>query len=174
MVSSVNGTVDSRLQVTLLAFDQYDNTATSYNNTVILNSSPTINGSGTVVIASGRADVDLYSRTVTTYTLSLTGSTLNTSSVATALFGSGVPRSVVIQDPRDSFANTTIEVTIRAFDQYGNLAVTEGRTVTLVLSGSAVGGGVVSFVNGVAKKNITNAVVQTVALSLIDSAIPFP
>jgi len=75
----------------------------------------------------------------------------------------------VIIDPPDTPINTPVAVTVQAQDASNNIVTDFQTDVTLVLSGSATGGGVVDIVNGVGILNIQNAVMETVNLSLTDS-----
>lgn len=72
--------------------------------------------------------------------------------------------------PNDTLVGTNTTVTIRAEDNSGNLETTYNNSVTLVVSGSAVGGGVITITNGVGTKTITDTVAETVILSLLDTA----
>jgi hypothetical protein len=83
----------------------------------------------------------------------------------------GATTSVVFASARQTgTVDGPIAVTILALDQFGNLATAEGRTVTVVLNGSATGGGVVTFINGTAVKYIRDSLPELVQLSLFDSA----
>ena len=87
----------------------------------------------------------------------------------------------VIIDPTDGVVNSPsspgsvdnqVTVTIRALDQYGNIATAENRDVTLRVSGHAVApnSGVVNIGSGVGTIQITNTRPETVNLSLLDSS----
>jgi hypothetical protein len=67
--------------------------------------------------------------------------------------------------------NTPTTVTIQAQDASGNIDTTYQQDVSLVLSGSATGGGLVNIVNGVGEMTITDATAETVTLSLSDTEI---
>jgi len=75
----------------------------------------------------------------------------------------------VIQPVSDSTINIPVTVTIRAEDDNGNVDATYNHNVTLVTSGSATGGGLVTIVNGVGTATINDAVAETISLSLLDS-----
>jgi len=75
----------------------------------------------------------------------------------------------VIIDPPDTAINTPVAVTIQVQDASNNIVANFQADVTLVLSGSATGGGGVNIVNGVGTLNIQDAVMETVNLSLTDS-----
>jgi len=64
---------------------------------------------------------------------------------------------------------TPVAVTIQAQDAANNVVANFEADVTLVLSGSATGGGLVDIVNGVGTLMIQNAVDEAVTLSLSDS-----
>ncbi len=65
--------------------------------------------------------------------------------------------------------NTPASVTIRAEDDSGNLDTTFNGSVTLNVSGSATGGGVVTITNGIGTATVNGAVPETVILSLTDT-----
>ncbi|MDE2095995.1 MAG: hypothetical protein KGL39_01985 [Patescibacteria group bacterium] len=65
--------------------------------------------------------------------------------------------------------NTPASVTIRAEDNSGNLDTTFNGSVTLNVSGSATGGGVVTITGGVGAATVNDAVPETVILSLTDT-----
>jgi hypothetical protein len=62
-----------------------------------------------------------------------------------------------------------VVVTIRAEDNNGNVDTTFNGTVTLVASGSATGGGIVTITSGVGTKTITDTTAETVLLTLLDT-----
>jgi hypothetical protein len=62
-------------------------------------------------------------------------------------------------------------VTIEAQTVAGDLVSTYQQDVTLVVSGSATGGGLVNIVDGVGTTTISDAVIETVHLSLQDTAL---
>jgi len=75
----------------------------------------------------------------------------------------------VIQPVNNSTVNIPVTVTVRAEDESGNVATTYNNNVTLVVSGSATGGGLVTMVNGVGTKTINDSIAETITLSLLDS-----
>lgn len=75
----------------------------------------------------------------------------------------------VIINPGDSMINTPLDVTIRAEDDEGNVDTTYQDDVTLNLSGSATGAGIVNIVNGVGTVQINDTVEELVTLSLSDT-----
>ena len=107
-----------------------------------------------------------------TVTLTLTdtqGTGLNVSSTEDVVFAPGTATRYVILDPTDGQIGTPIPVTVRALDQYGNIATGENRDVTLLTSGSATGGGLVNIVSGAGTRAINDLVPETVDLTLIDT-----
>ena len=64
----------------------------------------------------------------------------------------------------------TANLTIAAEDNAGNIDTTIQSSMTLILSGAAQGGGVITLVNGVATVPITDGTAQTVTASLSDTA----
>lgn len=75
----------------------------------------------------------------------------------------------VILPPTNGTVDAPIAVTVQAQDANGNLDTTYQTSVTLVTNGSATGGGLVTMVNGVGTRNVSDTVAQTVNLSLTDS-----
>lgn len=63
-------------------------------------------------------------------------------------------------------ANATAMVL--ALDSNGDIATGENRPVLLVVSGSAIGGGSLTLVQGIASTTIHNEIVELVTLSLVD------
>jgi len=75
----------------------------------------------------------------------------------------------VIIDPTDDVVGNTVSVQIEARDTFDNIVPSYNNTVTLVLSGSATGGGSVSIINGTGTVDISDVVAETVILSLADT-----
>lgn len=75
----------------------------------------------------------------------------------------------VILDPQDSPVGTPVVVTVQAQTSAGAVDTTFQQDVTLVVSGSATGGGLINIVNGVGTAAINDNVAETVTLSLQDS-----
>jgi hypothetical protein len=75
----------------------------------------------------------------------------------------------VIIDPGSATVDAPVTVTVQAQDDSGNIDTSNNQSVTLNTTGSATGGGVVSIVNGVGTKNISDIVAQTVNLTLTDT-----
>lgn len=59
-------------------------------------------------------------------------------------------------------------VTILAVDSLGNIDSSESRSVLLLASGSAVGGGTISLVNGIGSALLHDSVAESITLSLVD------
>ena len=75
----------------------------------------------------------------------------------------------MILDPTDGTVGAAITVTVQAQDDSGNVNTSYQTNVTLVTNGSATGAGVVDITNGVGTLDISDAVAETVNLSLTDS-----
>ncbi len=60
-------------------------------------------------------------------------------------------------------------VTIEAQDNSGNIDTSATSSVTLVVSGSATGGGLITMINGIGKANVSDHKAETVILSLSDT-----
>ena len=99
----------------------------------------------------------------------------NNQSVATA--GSGwnfsAPVSLatkfMILNPTDDVVGNTITVTVQAQDDNSSIVTTYNSDVTLLVSGSATGGGLVDIINGVGTISISDQVAETVSLTLSDT-----
>jgi hypothetical protein len=75
----------------------------------------------------------------------------------------------VIVDPTDGVVGTPVTVTVEARDANNAVFTDENRDVTLVVNGSATGGGLVDIVNGTGTIDVSDLVAETVSLSLSDS-----
>jgi hypothetical protein len=159
--------------ITIRAVDNSNNLDLSYQSdvTLVLNGSAT--GGGLVNIVNGIGTKTITDNTAETVTLSLsdTQSTgLSVSSTQNIVFANAtVATKFIIIDPADTVVGGSAVITIRAVDNSGNLDTTYQNDVTLVLSGSATGGGLVSITNGAGTKTITDSVAETVNLTLTDS-----
>jgi len=80
-----------------------------------------------------------------------------------------VAAKFIIVDPGNGSINVPITVTIRAEDLNGNIDTAYQNDVTLIVSGSATGGGLVNIVNGVGTAQINDTVAETISLSLSDT-----
>lgn len=76
----------------------------------------------------------------------------------------------VILPPVNALMGESVTVTIEAQNEAGNIDTTYQHDVTLVVNGSATGGGLVNIINGVGTKIITDTAIETVNLSLSDTA----
>ncbi len=75
----------------------------------------------------------------------------------------------VILDPSDSTVGVPVTVTIEAQKSNGQVDVNYQNDVTLVVGGSATGGGLVDIVNGVGTASVNDSVAETITLSLSDT-----
>jgi hypothetical protein len=172
ILNPTDGTVDSDVLVTIQAQDQFGNVVLNENRDVTLVTSGTATGGGLVDIIGGQGFALVHNTTPATITLSLSdtqGTGLNVSSTQNVVFSVGAAAQFVILNPADGTVDNPVTVTVQAQDQWGNLVTTENRDVTLVTSGSATGGGLVNIVNGVGTISISDAVPETVFLSLSDT-----
>ena len=60
-------------------------------------------------------------------------------------------------------------MTVRALDQFGNVALGEQRTVSIAATGSATSTGIIFLSNGIGSRSIRNSVPETVIISLLDT-----
>lgn len=79
------------------------------------------------------------------------------------------PEKFVISQPANSTVDSYVTVTIQVQDSSGTLVPNYQLDVTLVLSGSAFGGGLVDVVDGTVSVQIRDHVSETVTLRLQDS-----
>ncbi len=75
----------------------------------------------------------------------------------------------VIINPADGTTGVSSAITVKALRVDNSIDTSYQSDVTLVLSGSAITGGLVDIVNGVGTKIITDAIAETVILSLLDT-----
>ncbi|MDH3456211.1 MAG: hypothetical protein OER90_05165, partial [Gemmatimonadota bacterium] len=172
IIDPTDGSVDASITVTVEAQDAFGNVVTSESRDVTLNASGSATGFGLVDIVNGVGTRALSDQVPETVTLTLTdtqGTGLNVSSSEDVVFAPGAATRYVIEDPADGAVGTLLPVTVRALDQFGNVATGENRNVTLLTSGSATGGGVVNVTNGIGTRLISDQVPETVTLSLVDS-----
>jgi len=185
-------TAKTRLGYTVSRQDLFGNTVTSgvslvylYSSSTGMNTSFYDNGSGGLVINSipiddtkSMANFWYYDETAGNYTITASDSspTPNGSTgiadAADSVAVSNIPITAtkfVIVDPADSMINTAVTVTVRAEDADGNVDTTYQNDVTLNLTGSAAGAGLVNIVNGVGTLPINDSVAETVILSLTDT-----
>jgi phosphotransferase system IIA component len=171
ILDPTDGPVGTPITVTVQAQDQWGNVATGENRDVTLVTSGSATGGGLVNIQNGVGTRSINDAVPETVTLSLSdtqGTGLDVSSIQDVVFGAGAATRFVIDDPADGTVDAPITVTVRALDGFGNLATGENRGVTLVASGSAIGG-FVNITSGMGSVNVTDQVAQTVTLSLSDT-----
>lgn len=75
----------------------------------------------------------------------------------------------VILPPSSGTTDALVTVTVQAQNADNSIATSYQTDVTLNITGSATGAGLVNIVNGVGTKDISDAVAETVTLSLTDS-----
>src|SRR3989344_4420673 len=75
----------------------------------------------------------------------------------------------VILNPDDSTVGVPVTVTIEAQKSNNQVDTSYQNDVTLVVSGSATGGGLVNIVNGVGTAQVNDSTAETVTLSLSDT-----
>jgi urease beta subunit len=167
-----DGTVGTAISVTVQALDQYGNLVTTENRDVTLLTTGSATGGGLVNIQNGTGTLSINDQVAETVILTLSDTEvtgLAVSSVQDVIFSVGAATRFVILDPLDGTVDTPTQVTIQAQDQLGNVVTTESRDVTLLTSGSAVGGGLLNVEFGVATTFLSDPVAETVNLSLSDT-----
>jgi hypothetical protein len=97
---------------------------------------------------------------VTDTTNTLTRSNNNTASVTPA-----PGASISIPNPLDGIENTNVNVTYNILDTYGNLDTNFQNDITLALTGSATGAGLIDIVNGTATAPVSDSVREQVFLT---------
>ncbi len=185
-------TAGTRLGYTVTRKDQFNNLVTSGASTVYLYSSATGTSTAFYDSASGGNLITSIPITDTNssanfwYTDNVAGTyTITASDNATAPDGATgiadgtdsvtvnaapiVATKFVILSTTAGTVDGPITVTIQAQDNSGNLDTTATSSVTLVTSGSATGGGLVTMVNGVGTIDISDHTAETVNLSLSDT-----
>ena len=185
-------TAGTRLEYTVTRKDQFGNLVTAGAQTVYLYANPASTSSAFYNVASGGSPVSTrtiqsgassamfwyYDEAPSVVTITASdnasapdGATgVNDASDSTTV--SAIPivaTQLVIVNPTDALVGTNVIITVRAEDNNGNVDTTFNNTVTLVTSGSATGGGVVTLTNGVGTKTITDATAETVLLTLLDT-----
>jgi len=181
----------TRLEYTVTRKDQFNNLVTTGSNTVYLYSTSTGpydfydastggNIITSVVISGGSSTANFwyYDEAVGTWTVTVsdnasapdgnTGINDSSDSVVVTSIPIVATRFVII-DPNDSVVGTPATVTVKAEDNFGSVETTYQNDVTLNVSGSATGGGLVDIVNGVGTLSISDTVAETVSLSLSDT-----
>ncbi len=151
---------------------QFGNMNLNYSTDVSLVVSGSATGAGLVNIQNGQGSLNIADLVAETVNLSLsdTQSTgKDVSSVQNVIFAVGVPNKFVIIDPADGTVDNPITVTVKAQDAGGNTITTYNNDVSLQVTGSATGFGLVDIINGTGVINISDTVSQTVTLSLQDT-----
>ncbi len=187
-----NMTAGTRLGFEVSRRDQFSNPVTAGTNVVYLYSNSTgtttkffdaatLGGqitSVSIANASSTANFWYYDNTAGIWTVTASDNSVAPDGVAGIVDGSDsvtvtfIPVTAtkfVIINPANGRAGDHIAVEIEAQDNLGNVDNSYEQGVTLVTSGAASGGGLVSIVNGVGVKVITDAVAETVNLSLSDT-----
>ncbi|MGQ0826940.1 MAG: beta strand repeat-containing protein [Bacteroidota bacterium] len=166
---SVQGTA---VTVTVQAQNNFGTIDTAYQNDVTLVTSGNATGGGVVNIVNGTGTKSINDNTAETVQLTLSdsqGTGLNVSSNQNVVFGIAPATKFVILNPTDTTVGSTVTVTVQAENNFGLIDPAYQNDVTLVTSGSATGGGLVNIVNGIGTKQITDAVAETVNLTLSDT-----
>ena len=175
--STASGTVDAPVTVTLHALDQYGNLAVSESRAIRVVSfgSATIAYSGVTAFSSGVTQAFVSNTVPGIFTIGLsdnvnaTGLTLTSTTSVT--FASGVTTRFVIQPPTKGTVDASITVTVRALDQFGNVATSEVRSVSIAASGAVTNTGVIPFFAGIGTRSLQDSLAENATLSLIDSAL---
>ena len=81
----------------------------------------------------------------------------------------GAVKFIFANVPSSEIAGTSATVNVYAVDSLNNIDPTYGSGVTVTMSGSASGGGLVNLVNGVGTTTIADATAETVTLGLLDT-----
>ncbi len=174
IINPADAVIGENASITIQAQKSDDSIDTNFNQDVTLVVSGSATGAGLVDIVNGVGTIvitDAVSETVA-LTLSDTESAgLDVSSTADIFFSSGPIEAVqfIIIDPADGIAGSPVTVTIEARKNDATIDTNFQSDVTLAASGSATGGGLVDIINGVGTIEITDAVAETVTLTLVDS-----
>ncbi|MCX6738761.1 MAG: YDG domain-containing protein [Candidatus Parcubacteria bacterium] len=187
-----NMTAGTRVEYTLTRKDTFDNLVTSGIVSAYLYSSAATTSSKFYDVATGGTSSNLisfadgsattnfwyYEEAPGTWVITASDGTptangttglLDAADSVTVTLAIITATHFTIQPVSNGTINIPTTVTIRAEDANGNVDANYNHNVTLVTSGSATGGGVVTMVNGVGTMTIRDAVAETITLSLIDS-----
>ncbi|MDD5527420.1 MAG: hypothetical protein PHO56_00375 [Patescibacteria group bacterium] len=182
----------TRLGYQAMRQDQFANPVTAGSNIIYLYSNSTgtttkffdaaSNGNQitSTALSSGSSAADFwyFDDTPGTWTISASDNSIAPDGAAGIIDGSDsvtvstapiTAAKFVILNPVNGTVGDNITVTVEAQDNSGNIDTSYQQDVTLITSGSATGGGLVNIVNGVGAKIITDAVAETVNLTLSDS-----
>ncbi len=139
IINPTDGTVDAPITVNVEARDDNNNLVTSYNGsaTLVVSGHATLDSSGTITFADGRATTTLHDTVAPeTVTISIVASStaLRSSSVQDVLVGVGVLSQFTLTDPGDAVAGTLVGYTATRKDQYGNLITAGTLSASLLVS----------------------------------------
>ena len=185
-------TAGTRLGYTVSRQDQFGNPVTSSDTAVYLFSSSVSTSSSffnassggsagnSILISNGNSSANFwyYDETPGNYTITASDNSSAPDGAAGIADGMDsflvnaapiVATRFVILNPGNGTADAPVTVTIQAQDGSGNLDTSYQTGVTLNTSGSAIGAGLVTIVNGVGTMNISDTAAESVTLSLTDS-----
>jgi hypothetical protein len=185
--------INTRLLYTVTRKDSSGNFVTSGKNTVYLYSSSTSTNKGfynmselgdvinSVIIPEGSYSANFwyFDDKVGTWTITASDNSSapdgslqivdGTDNVLVNILPTTATKLIIV-DPADSFAGTVVPIIIKAVNSNGNLDSTYNGYVTLLVSGSALGGGkLVNIVNGVGLASIFDTIAEVVEISLSDT-----
>lgn len=171
IVDPADGIAGTPVTVRVEVRDANNNLNVEEQRDVTLVTSGSATGAGLVNIANGSGTIQINDLVVETVNLSLTdsqGTGLDVSSTQSVAFNATGAARFVILPPSDGAPGAPITVQVEAQTSAGARATLENRDVTLVVGGSATGGGVVDILSGIGSIAINDAVAETVDLSLAD------
>eukprot|EP00729_Bicosta_minor_P004230 gene4230-26965_t len=184
-VPTASGTVDTSHTIKLVAGDVFYNHVDTADLTVTILVDDGISAapeSVAVTITNGLGEGSIsrqYPCDITVTIAAIGG--IDTSPTSTFSIAPGAATKYAITnpgngDPDDPTApgsvDNTVTVTVRAYDQYQNVATGEQRDVTMALTNSAefqTGSGVLDIINGAATIVIKDDVAETVTMRLVDT-----
>ncbi|MEK7690429.1 MAG: hypothetical protein AAB425_05350, partial [Bdellovibrionota bacterium] len=147
--------------VTVKAYDSYNNHVPTYGSDVSLTISGAATGAGLVDLVNGVGTKTIADSTAETVTVGLSDSQatgLAVTSTASVTFFPDTPTKFVLTGPTGSVAGTAVSVTVQAMDAFNNVISNYNTDVSITLTGSASGAGLVDLVNGVGTKSINDTV----------------
>jgi hypothetical protein len=158
--------------VTVRVEDSFGNLVPSFNGgvSIVAASGTGITGVGIVTISSGSGQRSISSQVAQTATIGLTDSQLTglaVTSTSSVVVQPGPAVSFVIVQPADSTVGQFVRVDIEARDQFGNVATSENRDVTLRVNG--VQFLFVDMASGLGFFSVRLTVSGPVALALVDT-----
>jgi hypothetical protein len=166
------GITDVPLNITIEARDLNGNgkIVRDYNGAITLETiGSSATGGGLVQIVGGIANVLINDSVAETITLSLNDTEntgINLGANKSILFEEPKPIGIIIEPIAQAVQGSPLQVFFRVKMNNGLLSDTYSSSINILLTGNAIGAGVINFVNGIASITINNDEVETIELSI--------